>query len=828
MTQIVDNWLLAETAPDACLKPSELANKNLEWLPACVPGTVAQSLSNSGKWSLNDHFDFDAQDYWYKTKFSLIGTASPMWLQLDGLATLCEVWLNGQRILESDNMFLSHQIAISEIVQAENTLYLCFRSLTKALSQRRPRPRWKTKLVEKQQLRWFRTTLLGRIPGWTPPVAPVGPWKAISLSEPLTPLNIDIVQTLDGRTGIVKFSCDIHHANDENITAVLDVGGTEIELSLKKIDHGCHIYGKLHINDVELWQPHIHGVPKIYSNTLNIKNSKNEISWPLTPVGFKKSCIDQTNNNFCITVNNKKVFCRGACWTVNDIVSLVGESRTLEQTLILMRNAGVNMIRIGGTMTYEQDDFYKLCDKLGIMVWQDFMFSNMDYPVDDEKFNRSIKREASQHLARLRKHVCVTVFCGNSEIEQQAAMLGMPPETWSNEFFISQLPKLCYDYAPDIPYVSSTPTGGNLPFHTDAGVTHYYGVGAYQRPVSEVRQHNVKFTPECLGFANIPVAQTRNNIIDKQIPVTHHPKWKERTPRDTGTGWDFEDIRDHYLNDYFSINPTELRSYDNEKYLALSEIISGEILSQVYSEWRSKHSHCSGALVWFLKDLWPGAGWGIIDSHGLPKAVYYYLKRCWQPVNVCITNESLNGLDIHIINETNDQFKGDLEVTLLNEFSATIANEKIEVTVDSNSIKLVELDQLLGAFLDTAYAYRFGPAKHTVVSVRLTDFVKCETSTAYYFPNRALPRVEEKLNLKAVMRAFSDDVYLLELSCDRFLYVVNVDIPGFLPNDNYFHMMPGVDKSIKIERCDSNNKVAKGYISAINMVEDIKIKVIPN
>lgn len=825
MTQLVDDWWLIETAPDEFLRPSELANKDSEWLPACVPGTVAQSLAIAGTWSINDRFDFDSQDYWYRSKFSVIDVKElkSLVLHFDGLATLCEVWLNDRSVLKSDNMFLSHQVDISNIAQEENTLHLCFRSLTKALSQRRPRPRWKTRLVDKQQLRWFRTTLLGRIPGWTPPVAPVGPWKTISLSKNLTPFNVELLPSLAEGVGTVVFSCELNNVDEADVIVVLTVGDVEIVLNLDKQDCVNRASGVLYIDDIERWMPHTHGTPKLYSVALRVKADGNEQLYPLGSIGFKEISVDQAGGGFSLFVNGKAAFCRGACWTINDIVSLSGDSHELEQTLTLMRDAGVNMIRIGGTMVYEQDGFYQLCDKLGIMVWQDFMFANMDYPVDDEGFNSSIKKEVSQLITRLRKHVCVSIYCGNSEIAQQAAMLSMPQEAWANDFFKSQLPRLCHDHHPTIPYVPSSPVGGNLPFYTDTGISHYYGVGAYQRPVSELRTHNVKFTSECLGFSNIPVAQTRNKIIDKQIPVIHHPKWKERVPRDTGTGWDFEDIRDHYLEEIFSVNPVKLRSYDNEKYLALSEVVSGEVMSQVYAEWRSEHSNCSGGLVWFLKDLWPGAGWGIIDSNGMPKAVYYYLKRCWQSVNVCITNESLNGLHIHIINEKEKVFSGGLEVTLLNEFSVAIACTKTEINIDSESADIMEVDSLLEGFFDATYTYRFGSAKHSVVSVRLVDQLGCEVSTAYYFPNSELPRIEEKVNLKSLIRESNEHAYILELSSDKFLYAVNIDIPGYFPDDNFFHMMPGVPKLIEIKKGEGTN-AAKGYISAVNMNEDVRIK----
>ena len=116
-------------------------------------------------------------------------------------------------------------------------------------------------------------------------------------------------------------------------------------------------------------------------------------------------------------------------------MNLRGTEESVAHDLRLARDAGVNLLRVGGTMVYESDQFYRLCDELGILVWQDFMFANMDYPVEDPAFAANIEAEARYQLSRLSPHPCVAVFCGNSEVEQQAALLGVPPEGWRNAWF---------------------------------------------------------------------------------------------------------------------------------------------------------------------------------------------------------------------------------------------------------------------------------------------------------------------------------------------------------------------------------------------------------
>ena len=819
-------WTFAETEPNQYTHPAELHAQQLNWTAAIVPGTVAQACQKAKQWSFNTPFDFDSKDWWYQTTFNVdTETTSPL-LNLQGLATLCDVWLNGQQILSSNNMFTGYQIDVSEfLVEQSNQLFLCFRSLNEQLAQRKPRPRWKTRLVSQQQLRWYRTTLLGRIPGWTPPVAAVGPWQPIFLANKTQPCDINLQTRIDNDTGIVNFHCHLPIDQKTGIKAQLQIDNHSTALDIEKTPHGYRLSGQLSVTNAIRWWPHTHGQAKLYTPTLSVSIQGDTQQHTLPAIGFKSIQLEQSDNRFQLFVNHQAVFCRGACWTINDIVSLQGDNNTLEQTLTLMRDAGANMIRIGGTMIYEQDLFYQLCDKLGIIVWQDFMFANMDYPIDDSAFHRTVKTELQQTLTRLSSHPCIGLYCGNSEIEQQGAMLGLAKSEWQNSLFTQLIPELCDTLHPGIPYISSTPTGNILPFHSNKNVTHYYGVGAYLRPVAELRQHDVKFTSECLGFSNLPVSKTRNQVLNGQLPVTHHPKWKERVPRDTAAGWDFEDVRDHYTQSLFNIELTQMRCFDTERYFMLSEITSGEIMSQVYSEWRSSHSQCSGALVWFLKDFWPGAGWGIIDSNGLPKACYYYLKRSWQPLNIHMTNESLNGYDIHINNETKKDFNGSIEFTLLNKNSTVIATTSRHVTIPAETTHSCNSDELLAGFFDVTYSYRFGPVKHSIVSAQLKNQQGEHISDCFAFPNAEIPYSNPDTRLTAIAKQIDENTFSLQLSSTHFLYAVNIEVDGYSTSNNFFHLLPDTTRFITMKKIHSGHKRYKGYVSAINLPEDTKIKV---
>jgi beta-mannosidase len=768
-----------------------------DWIPATAPGTVAGALRAAGRWSFENPLNLDAAEWCYRTKFSVAAAERTQRhvLRCDGLATLAEIWLNGRRIAATDNMFRRYAFDVTEQLQDENELLIVFRSLTEDLKRKRPRPRWKTSLVAQQQLRWQRTSLLGRIPGWAPVAPIVGPWRGVHLeSSSIVVENIHIVPSLDGTTGRVCVEARVRSAEPID-TATVTVGDMTATLQATRDGDAWQLQGEVTLADVAPWRPHTHGRPELYPCTVDVGSAIETRRIAEQDIGFRTLAV-RREDGFAVEVNGETIFCRGACWTVGDLLAPGLDEAALRRDLQLARDAGVNMLRVGGTMTYESAAFYRLCDELGILVWQDFMFANMDYPVGDPEFAANVTAEATEQLTRLAAHPCVVVYCGNSEIEQQAAMLGLPRELWTNDWFAKQLPELCATFHPGTAYIPSTPTGGALPFQTRSGLTHYYGVGAYLRSPDDVGRADVRFTPECLGFANVPEQTTVDEIFGGGHPVLHDPRWKRRVPRDGGAGWDFEDVRDHYLRELFDVDPVELRSFDMPRYLKLSRLAASEMMARVFAEWRSGHSRCGGGLVWFYKDLWPGAGWGIVDAHGLPKAAYYHLKRVWQPRQLVVTDEGLNGLDVHLINETDCGLHGSVEVALWKEPHTLTARQEMPLEMSAKSRRTVGVEEILGRFYDVAYAYRFGSPQHDVVAVTWFDADRNVVSEAHHQLRRSARPWPFDPRLQATAEALEDGAFRVQLQSDSFLSGVHVTAKGYLPDDNYFSIVPQRAKAV--------------------------------
>jgi beta-mannosidase len=355
------------------------------------------------------------------------------------------------------------------------------------------------------------------------------------------------------------------------------------------------------------------------------------------------------------------------------------------------------------------------------------------------------------------------------------------------------------------------------------GVTHYYGIGAYQRSIHELRKADVKFTSECLGFANIPETKTLDTLNVGTSPVLHHPRWKERVPRDVGAGWDFDDVRDFYLKQFFGVDPVSLRCFDTTRYIQLSRVVTGEMMAQVFGEWRSTHSNNQGGLVWFFKDLWPGAGWGIIDSFGIPKAAYYYLRRSWQTRQITITDEGLDGLHMHAINEDANPLSGYVELQLLKDGHQVIACKEVAVQLPGRGRLTLQSEHILDRFYDVNNAYRFGPPKHDIVVATLLNGERQVLSEAFYFVQQREPVMLEHCNVQTSLAAVGDGGWQLTLRSDRFLQAASFDVDGYLPDDNYFHLPPGRDKRIRFKPYKNKKPALKGYLEALNLKSPVKI-----
>jgi beta-mannosidase len=821
-------WRLCATEPGAPA-PGESA----DWVPLERPLTAAAAWRAAGRWSLDGSpHDFDARDWWYAAQVD--GAAlQDMVLGFDGLATLAEVRLNGQTLLRSDSMFLAHQVRPAPFVHAgANELLVRFASVQAALQQRRPRPRWRTPMVAHQQLRWMRTTLLGRTPGWSPPAAPVGPWRDVWCCPEDQAIAWRLQPSLVAGQGqcAVELRAPAGWARDL-VEAVFVLRGPDGAEQVRPLEsHGGERYtAHVTVAQPALWWPHTHGEPLLSTASLRTRSRSGAIrTLALGTVGFRQVEIDRTDDGFALRVNGARIFCRGAGWTPLDPVSLRSGAAECRAAVGQVRDAGLNMLRLAGTLPPEEDHFYDACDALGVLVWQDFPFASMDYPFDDAGFSDLAAREAAQLATRLGHRACVAVLCGNSEVEQQAAMWGAPRELWQPAFFHRQLPALCAQHAPATPYWPSSAHGGAFPHQADTGTTSYYGVGAYERPLDDARRSGLRFATECLAFANVPDDAALGRLPGGLATRVHHPQWKARSPRDLGAGWDFDDVRDHYLQRLFDVDPARLRHQDHDRYLALGRLATAEAMAAAFAEWRRPASGCAGALVLQLRDLWAGAGWGLLDEQGDPKACWHALRRCLQPLAVFLTDEGGNGLAVHVVNDTPVERRLVLELSAWREGDVQVARAERPVVATARGGCTLNAIEVLGQFLDLNHAYRFGPPSCEVVRARLLEDGR-EVAAALHFPLGLAPLVATRsrdLGLAAAAAITGDGEAVATVRTGRCAVGVHLDVPGWQAADDHFHLAPGASRQVHLRRTVAGAALA-GQVLALNAAAAVPLETQP-
>lgn len=823
-------WQLARGAAGQFAAATDIPESM--WAPAEVPGTAAAATADAA-------LDYDADDWWFRVRFPAdpVTDGEEVRIVLDGVATLFEVELNGERLFAGTSMYVPCDLDVSAVLTRENTLAIVCRALAPRLARpRRPRARWRTQLVAAGNLRFFRTMLLGRAPGFAPGPAVVGPYREVAL-ERRTGVILDRVRLrprVRGAEGVIRVTARLRvidgarQPDTVRIQVARAGSGTTAAITHCRVipagEGTAMIDGEVHVAAAERWWPHTHGAPALYD--VVIGDESRELHRART--GFRALELTRPLDaeGLGLAVNGVPIFMRGAVWTPADLRRPAADPTALRAALEPMVAAGMNMVRVAGIGAYESPAFYDLCDELGLCVWQDFMFANLDYPEGDDTFMSEVRDEVEQVLAGLAGRPSLAVLCGGSEVAQQPAMLGLDVAPSQGSLYGELLPELIASAGADVPYVPSTPWGGDFPFRLARGVANYYGVGAYRRPLTDARRADVRFAAECLAFANVPDDDALGELGDGRIPAPHTPAWKGGVPRDRGAGWDFDDVRDHYLRTEFGVDPVALRSVDPHRYRDVSRQVSGEVMAETFGEWRRAGSTCSGALVLWWQDHRPGAGWGVLDHRGMPKVVYHHLRRVLAPVAVWSTDEGLGGLIAHVANDRAVALTASLRVSLYRG-DQCVEQASTPIEVPPASVVSHDVETVLGRFVDASWAYRFGPAGHDLVVISLEaqhDGRRDLISQSFRFPTSRplLARSAAEMELTAELRHGSDGRPVLAVRSRGLVYGAQVVLPGRETTDNAFCVEPGHERLVGVTGC-ARDADSPGALSALNLRGSIPI-----
>jgi beta-mannosidase len=259
----------------------------------------------------------------------------------------------------------------------------------------------------------------------------------------------------------------------------------------------------------------------------------------------------------------------------------------------------------------------------------------------------------------------------------------------------------------------------------------------------------------------------------------------------------------------------------------LSRATQADVMRHVFTEWMRAGSPTHGGLILMLQDLQPGAGWGILTSDGRPKSPWYALKRQFRPVSVTMTDEGVNGLDIHLGNEMNREIPATLQLVALRHGHVTVLSAQHAVTLAARSRQTLAAFDIMGRFFDLTYAYRFGPAEHDAVVARLSDAEGRLLGETVHFPlghRGAIPHAQ----ITAEVR-HDDGGWRLELAAQRLARFVHIVDDHFLPDDDWFHLVPGHANTVRLRprgRDGGAAQVPRGVVRAINLATPVAYKVV--
>ena len=646
---------------------------NDDWLPATVPGGVHTDLLALGK--IPDPFVGDNElkvlwvaesDWEYRRTFSVDSAlfAQPhVSLVCDGLDTIADVYVNGTWLGHAENMFRRWEWDVKPLLRAgENEVRIFFGSPLRFIAARQAQ---------------LPLTGGGDIPGgphlrkapchfgwdWGPKLPPIGVWKDIRLegfSSRLTDVHLR-QQHEDGR---VTISADISAQSGYDLKAEIMVfltvtgpGGEKFQAGEKLLylmEGEPHFATpSIEIPHPQIWWPNGYGSQPLYEVEITLKDGKKVLDHRSYRIGLRTIELrqepDPWGKEFTFYVNGVRLFAKGADWIpANSLPTRVTESH-LETLIKSAADANMNMLRVWGGGYYPEDRFYDLCDRYGILLWQDFMFACGIYPIDADFFE-NVRVEAVENVRRLRHHASLALWCGNNEMEEGWCDWGWnKPDDPLNQrlkagydrMFHQMLPKLLKVEDPDHPYWPSS-ASANTPFeganNQVQGDCHYWDVWHGRKPFTAYRTQFPRFMSE-FGFQALPPLKTIATYADPadwnmtSYIMEHHQR--------SGSG---NGLMIAQMADTFRM-PKDFASL-----VYLSLILQAEGIRYGVEHWRRNRNRVSGTLIWQLNDCWPVASWASLDYFGRWKALHYAAKRFFAPLLLSVVDDGKT-MEVHLTSD---------------------------------------------------------------------------------------------------------------------------------------------------------------------------------
>jgi beta-mannosidase len=795
---------------------------------AMVPGVIHTDLLNNKqiedpfyRTNERDQQWIDKEDWEYSTVFFLTAEElkhENLMLKFDGLDTYADVYLNDKKVLEADNMFRQWEVDIKfEAKQGENQLKVYFHSPIKKGLELLEVSKYEYPATNDQSenggLGDKKVSMFTRKAGyhygwdWGPRFVTSGIWRPVTLLmwDQLRIKDIFIKQPSVTKE-LAKLEASIELQLNDNVEVSIIILNkrthevlAEKKASVSKGEQTIQI--PFTIKNPKLWWSNGLGEANMYDFEVKVLKDGNELASKELSTGLRSLKLirekDEWGESFVFELNGVKVFAKGANYIPNDNFLPRVTKADYEKVVADAVNANMNMLRVWGGGIYENDYFYELCDKNGIMVWQDFMFACSMYP-GNEKMLTSIKEEAKDNVIRLRNHPSIALWCGNNEINAAWSYYSDGgwgwKETYTSEqreqiqkayldIFHGVLPEVVATYTDGDDYWPSSPQAGFEPqklagYENAAGDMHYWGVWHGKHPFEDFDKYKARFMSE-YGFQSFPDFET---VKKYTIPEDYNIE------SDVMAAHQRSGIGNLRIKEYMSwdYNVPE----DFEQFLYMSQVLQARGIKMAIEAHRRAMPYCMGTLFWQINDCWPVASWSSTDYYHKWKAVHYAAKRAYEPLMI---SAFLKGkeLDLYVISDLLESLDGKLKLTVL-DFEGKVVNEEaIDITVGANTstfIQSLDIKNLVGK----------ASKSDVVVNVKLIKGSELLTTNNFYLvkpKEQTLPEVHFSTSVVE-----KDGKQILEISTDKLARDIYLNIPDqeVFFSDNYFDLLPGEKHKIEI------------------------------
>ena len=621
-------------------------------LPATVPGSVYGDLLSNRE--IEDPFWKDNEievlklmdyDYEYETFFDaderfLYSTQTV--IRFEGLDTLADVYLNGEHIITANNMHRIWEKDVKDLLKGKgNTLKVVFHSPTKFIAKAFSEA--PTLGTEDCMQGFVHLRKAHYMFGWD--------WGA-HLPDMGIMRDVSLISYNSVRLNSVNFIQ--HHGNDITLEIIpeFDVldGSKEltVEYEVTAPEGTVSTYrgqdNMISISPDNRWWPRGYGKQNLYTVTVNIYDGESMLDSMTRRVGIRTITMDRTpdkwGERFCVCVNGINIFAMGADYIPED--HLLGRV-TPETTRKLLEKAvfaNFNSIRVWGGGYYPDDWFYDLCDEMGIIIWQDFMFACAVYDLTPE-FEANIRAEFKDNIIRLRHHASLGLMCGNNEMEQfvkEGVWVTKPSEIEDYTRMYEQiLPSMMKELAPQVFYWPASPSSGggfDEPQDENRGDVHYWDVWHGNKPFSEYRKFHFRYLSE-FGFQSFPSVKTIETITDDERDMNIFSYIMERHQRNGSANGKIM----NYMQQTYRY-PT-----DFDTLIYASQLLQADAIRYGVEHFRRNRNddRCMGAVYWQFNDCWPVASWSSVDYKGRLKALHYYARRFFAPVMISCKEEGMLG-----------------------------------------------------------------------------------------------------------------------------------------------------------------------------------------